>query len=259
MATTHLYFSLIPESFVASMLDPHAYGAYLATGTSLRARGPAIFFEIDPDLKCEHFPMHLVGERCVPHPDGSPRHSVYLSIYRVLEHMPIDAIGNLYLATADGRVLELTPGEYAPSTSRKGHLYQEFCPVNPCVASRLDAPDFCRFITSSESPVSVPRIVFSELRLQELANDPVAGSAENLPYLNIEHVRHCLAGLLDRPEKKVKMVQRRMRGPVLYRTIRNGFFLGGGDDLKYYPMPSVEELDSKHHEWWRSAQETSLD
>lgn len=40
----------------------------------------------------------------------------------------------------------------------------------------------------------------------------------------------------------------------LYRTIKNGFYVGAGDEMLYYPMPSKEELENKHYNWWRSAQ-----
>lgn len=40
----------------------------------------------------------------------------------------------------------------------------------------------------------------------------------------------------------------------LYRTVRTGFFVGTGDDMIFYKMPSQEELENKHYNWWRSAQ-----
>ena len=40
---------------------------------------------------------------------SSPKRSVYLSAYRVLERVPLQAIGSLYLTTDDGRVLFAIP------------------------------------------------------------------------------------------------------------------------------------------------------
>jgi hypothetical protein len=39
----------------------------------------------------------------------------------------------------------------------------------------------------------------------------------------------------------------------LFRTVKNGFFIGDSKDFAYYPFPSIDEMEDKHHEWWRSA------
>jgi len=137
MNDTHLYLPLVPECLVASMLSPEDFGAYLAVGSTSRFRGQAVFFEIDPDFKSDHFPMNLIEEQCVPKEDGKPKNSLYLSIYQVLEHIPISALGDLHLATDDGKVLTLKKQDYQPEENRLLHLYQEFGPVNPSVASTL--------------------------------------------------------------------------------------------------------------------------
>ena len=100
--------SLIPEALIASMLPPMEFGTYLAVGTKKRTRGQALYFSLG-DLKESPIDVGDIGSRCVPHPDGQPKHSVYLSVYRVLERIPLDAVKNLFMATPDGRVLELQP------------------------------------------------------------------------------------------------------------------------------------------------------
>src|SRR5512140_637990 len=104
----HLYMSCYrSEALIASHLTPDAFGRYMAIGTQKLTRGSYMFFEVAPDLKSEYFRLHDLAERCVPHADGSPKASKYVSVYRVLEHIPRDALGKLYLVTADGRVLGL--------------------------------------------------------------------------------------------------------------------------------------------------------
>ena len=249
----YLYLSLMPESLVASMLPPEDFGNYYAVGTKKRTRGQAIFFEVDPSFKSDYFPLHEIEKRCVPHPDGQPKRSVYLSIYRVLEHVPLEALGNLYLVTDDGRVLGLEQKPYTEEKERQLHLYQEFIPVNPRIASNLDPLRFCRYVTDQSHPVSVPKLVFAELILNGLATDPVRASADNLPYPNIEHLRDCLVGLQEHPEKPTKTVIRYMHWDIMYRTIKNGFFVGDQKQFLYYPLPSIEELEDKYFVWWRSA------
>lgn len=254
-----IYLSLIPQALIASMLTPQEFGSYYAVGQKARTRGEAIFFELDPAFRSDDFPFHLIEDQCVPHPDGSPKNSVYLSIYRVLSRVPISAIGNLYLTTDDGKTLKLQRGTYEPETERKLHLYQELCPITPMVASRLEAREFSRFITDERSPVHVPRLAFCELILRTLAIDPAYGDAGELPYTNVRHLRDVLLSLKNSDDKKSKLFRRHVSEGLFYRTVRGGFFVGDQNEFAYYPMPSLESLESEHHEWWRSAQIKHMD
>ena len=56
--------------------------------------------------------MDSLNKRCVAKEDGSPKSSVYLSVYRVLETVPVDALKSLYLTTDHGIVLELKRAPY---------------------------------------------------------------------------------------------------------------------------------------------------
>jgi len=85
----HLYLSLIPEALIASMLTPEEFGVYYAVGTSKKAHGQAIFFEVDADFRQDYFRIDEGIRRCVPHEDGSPKASIYISVYRVLEHVAL--------------------------------------------------------------------------------------------------------------------------------------------------------------------------
>jgi len=250
----YLYLSLIPESLIASQLSPEDFGNYYAVGSKKRSRGQAIFFEVDASLKSDYFKMEDVERRCVAHDDGSPRRSIYLGIYRVLEHIPLSAIGKLYLATGDGRVLALSPQEYVSTPSRENHLYQELCPVTPRIISKLDPLGFCRSITSPDNAVSVHTIVFCELLLKRLSRDPDANDVEDLPYRNLGHLRDCIRELDAKPDKMNKAVNRGLGSDLLYRTVKDGFFIGNQEDMLYYPMPTLEQLEREYYEWWRSAQ-----
>ena len=256
MTGTHLYLSLIPQALVASMLEPSAFGRYYAVGSQVHSRGEAIFFEVDPDrLPAGEFPLELVTQRCVAKADGSPKKSVYLSIYRVLSRIPVVALGKLHLVTRDGRTLSLDRAEYVAEPGRRPRLYQEFCPIDPMVASLMEPLEFCRTITDLQRPVHVPRIVFSQLALQGLAKDPVNGLANDLPYPNIAHLRDVIAGLLQGSDNKhSKLVLKQVNDGVYYRTIRGGFYVGDQQNFAFYRFPTVAELETHHFSWWRSAQ-----
>lgn len=249
----YYYLSLIPESLVASMLPPEEFGNYYALGSHKRSRGQAIFFEIDPEKAPEAIDHQAVGTRCVPHEDGSPRKSSYLKIYRALESLPCQSLKRLYLTTDDGRTLALEPERYQAEEDRPLHLYQEICPVTPRVVSKLNPQDFCRRLTSPNGPIHVPRIVFAEMKLEELAINPDAPLVENLPYANLEHLRDCLRELRHAYAKPTKAVIRHLKQDFLFRTIRGGFYVGDAENFRFFPMPGKEELETTHYAWWRSA------
>ena len=96
---TYIYLSLIPEGLVASHLSPFEFGNYLAVGTKKRSRGQAIFFEIER-FDSDFFQWDEIEQHCVPHSDGRAKRSAYLGIYRVLEHVPLDALKSLNRQTS---------------------------------------------------------------------------------------------------------------------------------------------------------------
>jgi len=249
----HLYLSMIPEALIASMLAPEEFGVYYALGTAKKSRGQAVFFEVDPDFRHDYFRVEEGIRRCVPHDDGSPKASIYISVYRVLEHIPLDVLQRLYLVTKDGRVLGLEPGEEFPEDQDALHLYQEIAPVHPLVVSSLGPLAFYDLIVKNPtSLLSLPAICFVELRLGELAEDPERGAVRDLPYSNIGHLRQCLVDLRTKIVH-TKMVNRVQPASFPYRTIKSGVFVGNREQFAYFPMPSPEQLRSQHYRWWRSA------
>ena len=246
----HLYLSLMPESLVASHLAPDEFGAYIATGTKKRARGQAIFFK----LSDAYADQMIVGDLTARLLARQPRRSLYLSIYRVLERTPLDAIESLHLTTDDGRVLTLRPTPYKPEAGPRFHLYQEFCPVTPRVVSALEPRDFAAYITDPAQLVSLPALVFAELKLARLGDDPEATDVDDLPYPNLEHLRDCLRELRTKHGKPTKTVIRYLQQDVLFRTFTGGLYVAtAGGGLNHFPMPSQGELETKHFPWWRSA------
>lgn len=259
MADKHLYLSLIPEALIASMLEPEEFGSYYAVGMQAHVRGEAIFFELDPDYRSEEFPFELVEDRLVIQPNGARKRSVYLSIHEVLSRIPVSALGNLYLVTSDGRTLELERSEYTAAPQQRLHLYQEFAPITPMVVSKLDPHDFCVAMTDPTNPIHVPRIVFSELNLGELASDPQRGAAHDLPYANLAHLRDVLFEMQHNETKAAKLVLKQVKQGVIYRMVEGGFYVGDQTDFAFYRFPSRDQLENEYRGWWRSAQVTALE
>lgn len=255
----HLYFNLIPESLVASALDPESYGNYMAVGAHGKTRGQALFFEVDLGFATEHFDVEAAMDRCRKESVESPKHSVYLSIYRVLERLPVRGLGRLYLATDDGRVLGIDRAEFKPGEAGMYHLYQEFVPVKPRVVSRLAPAEFCSHVTSPGQPIALPRIVFADLTLGGLAEDPRGAEANDLPYPNMEHLRDCILQLQADPQKQTKLVIRHLHQELLYRTVKSGFFVGDQENFAHYPLPKRDTLEREHREWLRSAETVHIE
>ena len=239
------------EALVASHLEPEAFGPYMAVGTRKLSRGNVLFFEIDPQLKSDYFRLHDIRERCVPHPDGSPKRSKYVSVYRVLEHLDLPVIGKLYLTTADGRVLGLESSPYDGAAEAWGiNLYQELCPLPPLVVSALGPAGFCRLMTDPQSPIHAPRLFFADLLLDRDESGHLAGY---LPYAEPLHIRECIRELEQGTDKPTKTVARAPTINAFFRTIRRGFFVGDPSGLKFYRFPALRELEVDHSRWWRSA------
>lgn len=246
----YYYLVVTPESLIASHLAPVEFGNYLAVGAKKQIRGQAIFFEIDPDKTRLH--QDYINLKMKPYDNGQPKRSVYLSIYRALESVPMEAFRDLYLATDDGRVLQIEGKNYINNTPDEINLYQQLMPITTRVASKLSPPDFIRFLTDPSKPVSAPKICMVDLKLNELVNNPNA-PLSNLPYPNPDHLRDCIIKLKESPERQTKTVLRNMRDDISYRTVKTGFFVGDKNHFLFYPFPSISDLEGKYYLWWRSA------
>ncbi|MCA9969395.1 MAG: hypothetical protein KC425_04220 [Anaerolineales bacterium] len=251
--TVHLYLSLMPEALIASMLSPDEFGTYYAVGETKKQRGQAIFIELDPNFRHEYFRIDEGIARCVPHADGSPKKSVYIATYRVLEHVPLSVMGKLYLVSSYGETLALDRSEAYPEPRSGVHMYQELTPVHPLVVTTFGPVEFYEFIIRDpESMIHLPAIAFVELQLGELATDPEHGAVRDLPYSYIHHLREVLIDLKYK-EVHTKIVNRVESVQFPYRMIQSGLFIGRPEALAYYPLPSRDELRSQYYRWWRSA------
>jgi hypothetical protein len=250
----YIYLTATPEALIASMLRPEEFGTYLSTGTKKRNKGQAIYFEVDLDKIENLIDIESLNKRCVPKADGKPKSSVYLSVYRVLETIPLMAFKSLYLTTDNGYTLEIKRSPYDLSKEIVGklRLFQELLPVSPLVASELTPSEFLKRLTDGSIPIVLPKLFFVDLKLGELATNPLGGSIENLPNSNIGHLRDCLEILRGEYEKHMKTVQRFYSGSLLYRTIESGFYVGSKDEIIYYPYPTLTELENINYEFFRS-------
>lgn len=250
----YIYLTIAPEALIGSMLPPVEFGQYMATGTKKSNKCQVIFFELDYDQVKSMFNNEYLNARCVRKPDGLPKCSVYLSIYRVLEFIPLTAVKDLYLTSDHGHVLKLpkVPYENIKDVKREMHLYQELCPVTPQVASNLSPLEFLKRLTDGSLQIRLPKLLFVDLKLGELADNPLKGSAEHLPYGNLSHLRDCLEIIKTEDMKQMKTVQRIFSGTLLYRTIDTGFYIGSREDILFFPFPDLKEIEKLNYEFYRT-------
>jgi len=250
----HYYFMAFPmEALVASELEPDQFASYMATGKTKSSSEALSFIEIKDGFG-NHFDWIHAQKKCVPHTDGRPKSSLYLSIYRTLEHIPLDALGTLYLVTRDGRALPIEKQSYENPKEWLGYaLYKELCPVNPLAVSSLDPKKFGEYMTDKNSKVHLPRIMFADLKVVDFDDMENSGNVGDIYDGNLQHLINCIENLRAGKGKLLKVVDRSYANRFGYQAIKDGIYVADQDGIVMYRMPSEEALKKDWYDWGRSA------
>lgn len=251
----HYYLSVFPmEAFIASELEPKQFGTYMATGSKRGAAEQVIFCEVAGEND-EHFDWQYAKEKCVPHSYGDPKHSVYLGVYRVLEHISIENLGTMYLVTRDGRTLPLERNEYAApeDVSRGFFVYQELCPVTPVIVSKLAPREFGEFLTDPDNKVHMPKVIYADMKVIDFEHPERTGNIGRVYEKKLPHMLECVAAVTSRDEKINKTLTRTHVESFSFQTIDRAIYASDGDAIIMYRMPTVEEIKQIDYDWGRSA------
>ncbi len=255
--TKHLYLILFPnEALVASQLSPEEFGKHYSVGSLRHLTGKVIFAEINIDYRQDYLRIEEALKNTDSGIPGRPKRTKFVKSYRVLEHTDFAAIEKLYLVTTDGAVLGLNKSEEPANygvTSRV-RLYQELCPLRLLVASNLDPRQFGHYITKETWSKGAPKIFFTEydIDVESTVNSKEVRGLGPLPNVNPTNLPTALRELQADPDKKTKTVSLNPNLDVMsYKAIKHGFWFSGGGATTYYRMPSMEELNTKHHAFWR--------
>ncbi|NCN06086.1 MAG: hypothetical protein GW949_10710 [Spirochaetales bacterium] len=247
------YLSIFPtEALIASNLEPAQFGAYMATGAKNGSYERIVFIEIEGG-QGDYFDWKAAEERCHPHEDGRPKNSVWLSVYRVLEHVPLTALKDLYMTTLDGRTLCLAKGKFVEDTHGEYYVYNELCPINPLVVSKLNPLEFSQYMTDTHNKVAVPKVAFADLKTINLDEPTKTGNIGRTYDRNLEHFKNCVRQVLSLPDKLNKNVERSHVEDFSYSIVNRGIYLGDGKNLVMYPMLDMADLRKNHYDWARSA------
>ena len=250
----YYYVSIFPtEALVASQLEPEEFSSYMAIGSRKGHQENIIFFTVRSEFGTD-FDWSFAREKCVPHSDGRPKHSVYLSVYRVLEQISTDVLGSLYLVTPDGQALELAPQTYPEQDKSQDYfVYQELCPIRPQIVSTFDPYDFAAYITKGEHKIFVPRIVFADLKTIDFGDPESPRDFGGIYDRKVPHLQDCVDSVTSRTDKPCKTLDRSGSASFTYQAIDQGVYLADRESVTLYPMKSKEELRENHYYWAKAA------
>ena len=256
---SHLYQILAPNpALVASQLEPDAFAKHYTAGSLRYYAGKVVFAEIDVDYRHPYFKIDEALATLKPHDDGRPKATRFISTYRVLEHIELDAIQRVILSTPEGYTLDLQATPY-DKTHEEGFLriYAEIAPLRMLVMSRMDFPAFGKYITDPEFPKGAPKQFYTqiELDIEHFLEEFEARPAMHppIPGLHPSNLRAAIMELRADPNKLTKGLKLDSAFETIpYKSIRHGFMFASQDKTRFFPMPSRSEIESTNYRFWRA-------
>jgi hypothetical protein len=252
----HYYYVVFSpiEALICSQLGPKPFGAYMARGSKKGSAERLMFAEVEGEFG-DYFDWDYAKAKCVTHESGEVKHSLYLSIYRVIEHIPLEQYKNIYLVNKDGSTLPLEPALYKTPSNWRGYgLYKEHCPVHPLVVSSLEPNMLADYIINDTTKkITVPAIIFNDIRIIDFNEKEDTGNIGSMYERDLDHLKDCIATIQSNKDKITKTVDRSFDTKFSYQIIDNGFYFARGHKIIFYPMLSPEQLKEVDYDWGKSA------
>jgi hypothetical protein len=255
----HLYQILAPNpALVASQLDPEAFARHYTAGSVRYYAAKVVFAEIDVNFRHPYFRIDEALAGLIPHDDGRPKATKFISTYRVLEHIDLNAIRRVLLSTPEGYTLELGSTPYT-KTHESGFLriFAEIAPLRMLVLSRLDFPAFGRYITDPNFPKGAPKQFYTqiELDIEHFLSDFEERPTMHppIPGLHPSKLRAAIMEMRTDPNKLSKGLRLDSSfDTVPYKLIRHGFMFASQDQTRFFPIPSRAEIEATNYRFWRA-------
>jgi len=227
-------------------------------GSTRYYKGKLIFAEIDYEFRDPYFDIEPALSELKLHKDGRPKATKFICSYRILEHMRFDAIKKLYLSTPEASCIGLDPAPYTrPDRKDKYKIYAEIDPLRMLVLSTFDFLDFGEYITDPKNPIGAPKFLYTQIDLH--VDDFLAHFAENpftpspIPGLHPSILRDAVKELSTVDYKNNKGLSLDCRlDSIPFRFIKNGFMFASRDEKKFFPMPSLSEIEKDNFKFWRA-------
>lgn len=245
------------SALVLSQLSPDDFGFRYNYGSASFYSGKLIFAEIDINYRHPYFQIDDALERLRAHKDGRPKATKYISSYRVLEHIDIDAIQTLYIANADGASYPLPPGDFKHLPGGNDlRVFAELTPLSMLTLAKYGMVEFGRWFTDPANPLSVPRLMFLQVTLDI---DTFLHDFETNPFITppLEGVhpsklRDAILDLRKREDKFIKGITLDTAfTKESYRKIRHGFMVVDQHKQKFFPMPPMNEIEKNDFRFWK--------
>lgn len=254
-----LYLILHPNlALVGSQLNPEQFADHYTSGSSRYYSGKVIFAGIDVDFRHPYFPIEEMLNELVPHEDGRPKATKFISSHRVLEHMDFDAIKTLHLVNPEGEVLSLEPESFrCPNEeSNEIRIYAEMAPLRMLVLSDYNVREFCSYITSPNNPKGAPSLFFTQI---DLDIEKFIDEFEKYPFketpiksIHPSRLRDSYFELKNSPTKHTKgLCLDSSIDQSSYKYIREGFTFASQKQTKCFYMPSLEQIERENYRFWK--------
>jgi len=253
-----LYQILYPNnSLVASQLNPEQFGKHFLVGTARHYEGKVIFAELDADFRHDALNIEEGFEALTPHEDGRPKATKYISSYRVLEHVHLDAVKSLYLVTANGRTLELQQGKHdKPHQPGFIRTYAQICPTTVLSMSKLNAEEYAQYITHDRHGKWVPKLFFTQIELpieqflKDFEESPLLPPP--FPFVHPAKLRDSILELTntDKEAKGISLNSEMEKIP--YTKIRHGFWLASAQKSLFFPMPDEATIKRENYNFYKA-------
>ena len=227
-------------------------------GPSRHYEGKLIFADLDINFRNPYFDIDRGLAGLVPHADGCPKATKFISTYRVLEHIDFKAIGNLYLTTPDAVTLKLTEAKHEVLHSRGNlRIFAEIDPLKMLLLTDYDFMEFGKFITTPNNPKGAPKIFYTQIDididefLKDIKQHPFVGMP--IETLHPSKLRDAVYEMKDNPEKRTKGLSLYSSlNSIPYRCLRYGFMFADQNDSKFFPLPKQEEIEKINYKFWHS-------
>lgn len=256
---SHLYQILAPNpALVASQLEPDAFAKHYTAGSLRYYAGKVVFAEIDINYRHPYFKIDEALATLKPHEDGRPKATRFISTYRVLEHIDLNAIKRVILGTPEGYTIEL---QSAPYDKHHGpgflRIFAEIAPLRMLVMSSMDFPAFGKHITAPNFPKGAPKLFYTQVELdiehflEEFEARPTMHPP--IPGLHPSNLRSAIMEMRADPEKRTKGLKLDSAFDTIpYKLIRHGFMFASQETTRFFPLPSRAEIESTNYHFWRA-------
>lgn len=255
----HLYEIFFPNSaLIASQYNPEQFARHYVSGSTRHYAGKVIFAEIDTEFRNPYFDIDKGYEGLVPHEDGRPKATKFISSYRVLEHMDLDALKKLYLVSAEGSILGLDSAPY-DKVHRPDFLRTmvEIDPMRMIVLTSLDFSQFADYITKPDNPKGAPKVLYTQIDLnieeflKDFENNPLMPSP--IPSVHPAKLRDAIYELRMYKDKKTKGLSLDSNlNKKSYKYLRHGFMFASQEKTKFFPIPEEREIEKTNFKFWRT-------